>query len=313
MRNVLSVLLRELRSGRSCELATILSVEGTAPREPGCTMLIGEDRTPLAGTVGGGCIEWQSLKKGAGLLAGKENGEAVFEHGCRTETAGASCGAKVTIRFTYCAASDGTLIRALSAAVASGGGTLQISAGETVFCPDTVPDAVLADGTLFLFLPPPDRVLLFGAGHVAQALVPLLGPLGFSVTVYDERRDLADRMHFPAAETVLAGSFSDDIVLRTGAVQSDYIVIMSAGHRSDEEILSHFTDRDYRYIGMLGSRRKAASLREHLKEKGVPEARLNRIRIPIGLPIGARTPEEVALSVAAELVKTRAERRSFTD
>lgn len=308
MRDVFTTLLRELENGRSCELVTILSVVGTAPREPGCTMLIGEDGAQAAGTVGGGCIEWQAVKKGSLLLKNKENGEALFEHGCVTE--GASCGAKVTLRFTYCDASNTALKRALNEGLQAGSGTLFIpTVGEAAFRIGKRGEAVYDNGTLSLYVPPRDRVLLFGAGHVAQALVPLLKTLGFTVTVFDERKDLADRAHFPLADSLIVGSFSENLPLRTGALPSDYIVIMSATHSSDTLILSHFVDRDYRYIGMLGSRKKAASIRESLIKKGVHEARLNGVHIPIGLSIGARTPEEVALSAAAELVQLRAENR----
>lgn len=314
MKSVFFALLQELNTGHDCELVTILSVIGTAPREPGCTMLVGARASQLAGTVGGGCIEWQALKQADRLLTVKKSGEATFEHGCRTEAEDASCGAVITLRFTYCAAGDTALIRALTDALNSDGGTLCLpEKGEAVFRQGAQQEAPFHEDTLSLYLPPPDRVLLFGAGHVAQALVPLLKPLGFTVFVYDNRKDIADEAHFPQADTVTAGPFSEDLALLTGAKATDYIVIMSAAHRSDELILSHFTDREYRYIGMLGSRKKAVSIKENLIKTGVPEARLHALHIPIGLSIGARTPEEVALSVAAELVSIRAQTRQLTD
>lgn len=308
MKSVFATLLQELNNGKSCELVTILSVSGTAPREPGCSMLVGSGGRPLAGTVGGGRVEWQAVNRAAELLNAKESGEEVFAHGMKTETDGSSCGAKVMLRFSFCEAANAALVQALTEALSSGGGTLRLSpGGEASFRPGERVSEVLKEDILSLYLPPQDRVLLFGAGHVAQALVPLLRPLGFSVTVFDERSGLADPAHFPEARNVLNGSFSEDLPARTGAMPEDYIVIMSAAHSSDELILSHFMDRTYRYVGMLGSRKKAAAIRERLMKKGVPEARLNKVHIPIGLSIGARTPEEVALSVAAELVKTRAE------
>lgn len=310
MKSVFSTLLKELDSGRACELVTILSVAGTAPREPGCTMLVGENGRQLAGTVGGGSTEWQALKKASELLRVKGNGETVFTHGYRTEAGAMTCGADVTLRFTYCSDCDGSLIHPLKEALDADGGTLVLPpSGRGEFRADERPGSVFCDDTLFLYLPPADRVLLFGAGYVAQSLVPLLKPLGFTVTVFDERKDLADRLHFPEAHAVLTGSFSHDLPALTGAKNSDYIVIMSATHEQDEKILAQFCDRDYRYIGMLGSRNKATAIKDTLMKKGAPEARLSKVHIPIGLSIGACTPEEVALSVAAELVKTRAETR----
>lgn len=303
MRKVLEALLKELENGRVCELATILRVEGTAPREPGCTMLIGEDGTPLAGTVGGGSTEYHALETAAALLKNGENGEAVFTHGADIP----SCRTEVTVRFTCCRPGDGLLIAALREALSRKEGTLRLlSAGGARFLPGVRPERPDGVEGTDLYLPSAERVVIFGAGHVAQALCPLLKTLGFSVTVYDERAELADSLHFSAADRVLAGPFSADIVKATGAGPEDCIVIMSATHATDEQILSRFTDRAYRYIGMLGSGKKAAAIRDSLMKKGVPEARLKNIHIPIGLDIGARTPEEVALSVAAELVGIRA-------
>ena len=308
MKTVFSALSRELEAGRVCELVTILSVRGTAPREPGCTMLVSSSGEQLAGTVGGGCIEWQALKMAARLLKNGESREEIFEHGCRTEPEGESCGAVITLRFTFCSPEDTPLRTALALAADSRSGTLFLKAAKkTEFLPGIKPKALFADGTLALYLPPPDRVLLFGAGHVATALVPLLKPLGFSVTVCDNRPDLAVRARFPEAEAVLCSPFTEDLTAVTDARPEDYIVIMSASHGTDGMVLSHFLDKDYRYIGVLGSRKKAAAIREKCLKKGVPEGRLDAVHIPIGLSIGARTPEEVALSVAAELVKVRAE------
>lgn len=303
MRAVFEALLRETENARPCVLVTISSVSGTAPRGPGTSMLVGEDGTRLAGTVGGGDAEWQAQSRAVTYLKAGKNGRETLTHGS---------GAKITLRFTCCPGPEKIPVRVLKEALSSGGGTLLVpKAGEASFLPDVKTEQT--DGeTLYLHLPPKERAILFGAGHVAKALCPLLNTLGFSVTVYDDRKELAQSSRFPEAEAVLTGPYSGDIAAVTNAKAEDYIVIMSASREKDEQILSHFTDRSYRYIGMLGSRQKAAAIRDSLTKKGVPEARLKEVHIPIGLDIGARTPEEVALSAAAELVKTRAETGSVT-
>lgn len=314
MRTVIEAWLNELDNGRACELVTILAVEGTAPREPGCTMVIGQDGRILAGTVGGGSVEYEAVKKAALLFKEGQSGEAVFEHGSGIKNEADFYGAKVTLRFTYCGETMRTFLPSLREAFSADRGRLVVHpSGKIEFFAGSIPEETVKDGALCLYLPPKSRVLLFGAGHVAQALCPLLKTVGFSVTVCDERKELACRERFPQADGVLAAPFSEDIAELTGAGAEDFIVIMSATHRTDELILSRFADREYRYIGMLGSRRKAAAITGSLIEKGVPEARLKEVHVPIGLPIGARTPEEIALSVAAELVKVRSGAKPVAD
>jgi xanthine dehydrogenase accessory factor len=158
---------------------------------------------------------------------------------------------------------------------------------------------------LELHRPPPSLVVV-GAGHVARPLCTLGALLGFSVTVLDDRPEFATRERFPEATEVRRADFSDpfrDVAI--GAATS--IVLVTRGHRYDFEALRGLLRRETvpAYIGMIGSRRRTRAALVALARDGVPEERLALVHAPIGLDIGAETPEEIAVAVSAELVLVR--------
>lgn len=165
--------------------------------------------------------------------------------------------------------------------------------------------AVVAENTVSIPLPVPDRVIIFGAGHVAQALVPVLSNVGFRCTVVDNRAEFIDKSMIPEAEAVILGDYEkiDDYVTIT---PRDYLIVMTHGHSHDFAVLEQVLRQDHVYVGVMGSRRKKAFVNEKLRGAGIPEDRIEAIHSPIGLAIGAVTPEEIAISVAAELISVRA-------
>jgi xanthine dehydrogenase accessory factor len=158
-------------------------------------------------------------------------------------------------------------------------------------------------------LAPPITVYIFGGGHIASRLAPLCHLLGFRTVVVDDRADFASRERFPqASELVVAPSFDhalDDLPIG----EDGYVVIVTRGHGGDEAILRQALRRRPGYIGMIGSLRKRALVFEQLAREGFTPEDLARVVCPVGLPIGAETPEEIAVSIAAQLVATRAARR----
>ena len=148
-------------------------------------------------------------------------------------------------------------------------------------------------------------VYIFGGGHVGRALVPVLATVGFRVVMYDNREELAKKENYPMASEVIFGSFSD-ISGKVALTANDYAVVMTPGHQADYEILSQVLGSDATYIGCIGSRTKVAKTRERLKCDGYTEEDIARVHAPIGLPILAETPEEIAISIAAEMIEHRA-------
>jgi xanthine dehydrogenase accessory factor len=163
-------------------------------------------------------------------------------------------------------------------------------------------------GVMELFVEPvlSDPVLyVFGAGHVSSQIVPLAGCVGFKVVVVDDRPDFADPRKFPEAAEVHTYPF-DSVLQRVSVNESSYLVIVTRGHIHDMTVLAQCLKTDAAYIGMIGSRRKIGMIYERLLEQGFTQEDLDRVHAPIGLEIGAETPEEIAVSIVGELIKVRA-------
>ncbi len=162
-----------------------------------------------------------------------------------------------------------------------------------------------ADGGLFVepYFPEPQLIVL-GGGHIAKPLVELGARAGFVVTVADDRPYFANQERFPEAQTVICDSFSN-CFKQLQLNKSSYVVIVTRGHRHDLECLKETLEYTTAYTGMIGSRRRVASVREMLLEEGYSEEKLAKVCSPIGIDIGAVTPDEIAISIIAEVIRHR--------
>ncbi|HTW61231.1 MAG TPA: XdhC/CoxI family protein [Terracidiphilus sp.] len=166
---------------------------------------------------------------------------------------------------------------------------------------------LVCGGTLEIFIEPvlPAPLLyLFGAGHVALELFKAAKNAGFEVIVADDREAYANAERFPGARAIVARDF-DEAFRELAPRESSYIVIATRGHRDDMRILRWAAQTQARYIGMVGSRRKAITVVRELAAEGLDPALFERLRSPVGLDIGAETPEEIAVSILAELIAFR--------
>lgn len=172
-------------------------------------------------------------------------------------------------------------------------------------------EPALRVGQPTLYVEPLNRgetAYLFGAGHVAQALARILDMAEFRVVVYDQREALLSKANFRTAAGRICGPFQE-AAERVGAITAeDYVIIMTPGHQADYEVLAQALRTPAKYIGCIGSRKKAAATRARLLADGFTEAEIARIHSPIGLPIGGETPGEIAVSVAAQLIACRSGR-----
>ncbi len=151
-------------------------------------------------------------------------------------------------------------------------------------------------------LDPPARLILFGAGHVAKPTARLARAVGFSVTVVDEREDWNNDARFPGCRHLLRAP--DDAVDEIDPGPDDWLVIMTHEHRLDEVVLEQLLPRPHRYIGLMGSRRKVLQVLQRIAARGeLPD--LERLYAPIGTPIGAVEPAEIAVSIISEVVALR--------
>jgi xanthine dehydrogenase accessory factor len=166
---------------------------------------------------------------------------------------------------------------------------------------------LVCGGTLEIFVEPvlpPAPLYIFGAGHVAFNLYKVAQIAGFEVTVVDDRESYANRERFPEAKDVIAADF-EQVMAKLSPGESSYIVITTRGHRDDMRVLRWAVQTQARYIGMIGSKRKTIEIFRQLTEEGLSPQLFERVHAPVGLDIGAGTPEEIAVAITAELIAVR--------
>jgi len=166
---------------------------------------------------------------------------------------------------------------------------------------------LVCGGTLEIFIEPvlpPAELYIFGAGHVATSLYRVARIAGFDITVVDDREAYANRERFPEASDVIVNDF-EKATARIAPTESTYIVIVTRGHRDDMRVLRWAVQTPARYIGMIGSKRKTITIFKELQAEGLAPALFERVHAPIGLDIGAITPEEIAVSITSELIAER--------
>jgi len=166
---------------------------------------------------------------------------------------------------------------------------------------------LVCGGTLDIFVEPilpPALLYIFGAGHVSVNLCKVARSAGFDVTVVDDRDSYANRERFPDAKEVIAEDF-DRAMARLSPGESAYLVIVTRGHRDDMRILRWAVQSRARYIGMIGSKRKTITIFQELTREGLSPELFERVHAPVGLDIGAITPEEIAVAITAELIAAR--------
>jgi xanthine dehydrogenase accessory protein XdhC len=305
-------LLAALAAGTPVALATVVGCAGSTPRHLGARMAIAADGATW-GTIGGGRIELEVVLAGRAVAAG---GPPVRVAHHLVRDLAMCCGGSMELAIGPAAASADAIAGLLAArerrdacvlVTPADGGALAIRppvAGEVAALrwPRRDGDALVE------LIRPRERVVLFGLGHVARAIGPLVAALGYDVAVCDDGDTGAidDR---PAWASAVVDSFSvadaERALGRFGP--GDLVLIVTRDHAVDQRILEALIERDdLAYLGMIGSRGKVGRFRKRLDAKGLGgDAAWARLHAPIGLDLGAETPEEIAIAVAAELVALR--------
>lgn len=150
----------------------------------------------------------------------------------------------------------------------------------------------------------PARLLIIGGGHIGKALSVIGDLCGFSVEIVDDRPEYANEERFPEAGRITRGRF-DEVLANYPVDASTYIVCVTRGHRHDETSLRLVVDSPAAYVGMIGSKRRVGAVLQHLLEDGADPEHVGRVRTPIGLDIGAETPEEIAVAIMGEIIMER--------
>jgi xanthine dehydrogenase accessory factor len=304
-----------VRAGARGALATVARTRGSTPVPAGTKMLVGPEGR-LVGSVGGGCVEAEVI--GAALEAQRTGAPLIQSHRLNADLAGdlgLSCGGTVEV-FVEPLVSDEAYVRVLDSAAAAVEGLVRTGTawpdGPVKMFEPVVPGAAhgapaaLSRDRRFVIerLAPAPRVVVFGAGHVGSAIAHAAHAAGFRVVVVDDRAEFADPIRFPDGVGVHAAD-AVTVLERLALGRADAVVIATRGHRQDAVIVERVATLPAGYVGLLGSRRKKAVVTKGLVAAGVPRAALERVRVPVGLAIGAVTPEEIAVSVVAELIAWR--------
>lgn len=287
------------RQGRRVMSCLVVRSRGSTPQTAGAFMFV-DDAGNTLGTIGGGCVEAEVRRRAFELLLADRSATARFtlNHDYGWDD-GLICGGTLDLAISPAPPPD-ALESALAALLRREHATLTFRADGN--------DEEPAPMEFTLRLTPPERLYIAGAGHVGQALARLGVALEFEVTVFDDRADLLDK-YIPAGVRRAPGDIAEELA-RAPVDADTFCVVVTRGHKHDEQALGAVLSRNARYVGMIGSRRKVKLIADDLAARGVPREELSRVHAPIGLDIGAMTVEEIAVSIAAQLVKVRREQGS---
>lgn len=273
MESITDIIRDSAERGEDLVLVRITKSMGSTPRGRGAQMLVGAEGR-VAGTIGGGALEHECEQIAKDVLSsGQETTREFRLDNSSAASLGMVCGGDVDVAFELMRAADLASVDRVAEA-AEGGQTKS-------------------------------RVYIFGGGHVAQALVPVLASVDFECIVLEDRPAFAQLDLFPGASE--ARVIDNERVLDEVSIgPEDRVVIMTRGHENDLLIQSQVMRTPARYIGVIGSERKTETLTRRLREMGFTDSDFERVYAPIGLPIQSETPAEIAISIAAQLILERA-------
>lgn len=336
MRHILDDLISSLEKGRSVVLGTVIRSSGSAPRTSGARIMIGEDAT-LTGTIGGGPVEGACQAKARELFADSSSyAELDFSlSGTSAAKEGMVCGGSVSVLLHRVEAEAlETLIpirndyrqgkRPLLGTLLPQAETpprfIELGTNTPLTIPAELKEKMNGKNSRVPFLTSlnnnevfvepmvsPGIVHIIGAGHVALATAQLAAFAGFEVMVLDDREEFANKDRYPEAREVLVVDSFDNCLGELSL--DDYVVIVTRGHLHDRDVLAQALATEAGYIGMIGSKKKREVIYDSLRKENISEAELQRVHSPIGLNIGADTPNEIALSIVGELVQVRSKFR----
>lgn len=271
MSQQLSYFARDLiELGEDFVVAKVVETSGSTPRKKGAVLMMKKDGTTI-GTVGGGLLEAETEKLCRKTFETKEKSH-IYDFILDEKQKGAldmGCGGDASVQIDYIDASNPG---------------------------DFVKEFKLAS-----------TAYIFGGGHVAYALEPVLRHVDFRTVVIDDREEYANPERYPYAERTIAVDNFDHAFDDIETDEDSYIIIVTRGHRGDLQVLRQALKTPHAYLGMIGSRRKNRLLYDALLEEGFKEENFADVHSPIGLSIGSETPEEIAISIVAEIIQARAE------
>ncbi|MEF9946439.1 MAG: XdhC family protein [Lachnospiraceae bacterium] len=336
MKKVFESIQNYLEQDQDVVLVTIIAGSGSTPRGAGARMWVASDES-CHGTIGGGSVEHQAYLKSLQVLKEKQSVSQGYNLGNEdVANIGMVCGGQVVVYFQYISHDDQGAIIFIQHLIA------QCERDEDAWMIMDITDQSVWDMGLYtrangmegmemddvspllrtravrvqagdkLYYSEPlvksGVVYVFGGGHVAQELVPVLTHLDFKCMVLDDREAFANQKVFPDADQVILCDFQN-IAKDITITPNDYIVIMTRGHQHDYEVQAQALPQKPCYVGIMGSKHKIAFVTKKLMEDGFTKEEIEACYMPIGTDIEAETPAEIAISVAGELILVRAKRK----
>lgn len=333
MKKMFNIIHERLNAGEALVLVTVTASSGATPRGPGARMLVAKEGR-VYGTIGGGAVEYRSEQIALQVLANKSSEKQDFSlTRDDVQNLGMICGGDVHVFFQYIPEGDIDTTRLSAEALR------RLDAGDALWLISNIgksgelslytkrqglygapvsdwvfsqlprqPKVLEQEGELYCVeqINGSGRVYIFGCGHVSQELEPVLSHVGFRCVVMDDRSEFAKRELFPTAEDVKLIDFTK-IEEFVSINEDDYVCIMTRGHGFDTVVQAQVLRHKPCYVGVIGSKKKAAGVRQILKEEyGLTEEELNIVTTPIGIDIDAETPAEIAVSIAGQMIQVRA-------
>jgi len=343
MKDILSEIVESLQQKERIVLATIVSSSGSSPLPSGSMMLIKRQGDEIVGSVGGGLLEALVIEEAKKYFLGNVFPRiGKFDLNDDVSNEGMICGGDVDVLLEPLSQNDLAVIQKVERSRNEGDDTILLKVfveskdtfkivltsredqlPESVrgvfgdeagtlpkilrhsFGKDEVRRVIVSNGEAIIqSIPGLQNLVIFGGGHVSKYVAQVATVAGFSTTVIDDRDEFAVNERFPGVSRVLASNY-DEAFQKVQVKPSTYIVIVTSGHSSDEQVLERAIRTSAKYVGMIGSKKKVSACFENLKTRGVPLADLKRVHAPIGLSIGAVSAEEIAVSIVAELISVR--------
>ncbi len=348
MMHLMDNLVKRLENNQPVVEAVICEHSGSTPRSTGADMIIAEDGS-FDGSIGGGIMEAEAQRKAAALFSLPADSAELMSFDLSSTQAALNdmiCGGRLQVFMQlihpsadtvgiYTAAANAlkkghkvVVLCSLGSADAKAplhvtGRWVIVQGTTSLDVPEELEKRALAaanaggaaiftwEGTRYLASPHLENgtIVLVGAGHVAQHTAAAAARVGFNVTVIDDRGEFANSQRFPDATQIVVLDTFDNCFSGVQIDANSYVIIVTRGHVHDKTVLGQILRSSPGYLGMIGSRRKRDAIYDALEEEGYSREEFTRVHCPIGLPIKAETPEELAVSIVGELIKFRAERR----
>ena len=311
-----------LKSGRSVMLLVVAESSGSSPGRVGFKMAVAGDE--LAGSIGGGIMEVNLVELARENLRNEDQkSESKIQNPkskiirqvhrkSSLNSSGMICSGKQTVIFYKLTNKNlRTIQKIIQCLINDRERYLQITSNDLRVFREKKHDAdfrFVKSRADFIYeekLGYKNKLFIVGGGHCALALSEIAAKMDFHISLFDDRADLntLEKNKFVHEKKIVESYEKIDEFIAPGA--NVYVVVMTLGYKSDEIVIRKLLDKNFKYFGVLGSRAKMATLLRNLKNEGFAPEKLNRLRAPIGLPINSRTPEEIAVSIAAEIIAVK--------